>query len=72
MLVFDDAKGNYNWISLTTELLRRYKIEVNDPNFIIKKKIKGALSCFWLVILTMGLKALFLGYFFSSSVHMPA
>ena len=30
MLVFDDAKGHYNWISLTTELLRRYKTEVND------------------------------------------
>ena len=41
MLVFNDAKGHYNWITLTTELLRRYKIEVNDSNFIIKKKIKS-------------------------------
>ena len=41
MLVFEDANGHYNWISLMTELSRRYKIEVNDSNFIIKKKIKS-------------------------------
>ena len=39
MLIFDDAKGHYNWISLMTELFGRYKIEVNDPNFMIKKNI---------------------------------
>ena len=41
MLVFDDAKGHYNWITLMTELFGRYKIEVNNSNFIIKKKIKS-------------------------------
>ena len=41
MLVFDDAKGHYNWISLMTELFGRHKIEGNDSNFIIMKKIKS-------------------------------
>ena len=41
MLVFDDTKGHYNWISLMTELFRRSKTEVNDSNFIIKKTIKS-------------------------------
>ena len=44
MLVFDDAKGHYNWISLTTKLLRRYKIEVNDSIFIIKKRLNLTLK----------------------------
>ena len=41
LLVFDSANGHYNWISLMTELFRRYKIEVSGSNFIIKKKIKS-------------------------------
>ena len=41
MFAFDDAKGHYNWISLMTELFKRYKIEVSDSNFIIKKKVKS-------------------------------
>ena len=39
MLVFEDAKGHYNWISLMTELFRRYKTEVNDLILSLRKRL---------------------------------
>ena len=42
-------KGHYMWISLMTELFKRCKIEVDVPNFIIKKEINPIQSkeCLW-------------------------
>ena len=39
LLVFDDGKGHYNWVSQVSEFMAKYGIEMDDSDTRIKNKI---------------------------------